>query len=62
MALAGLPADEASRRAFWVECDRIARTRHRVRYVDGNQVFAVARERCNVLIVERVEAGQLSIL
>lgn len=61
-ALAGLPADEGSRRVFW--CDRNAEVRVRtgVQHPDGNQVFERAREVCYQLIERRVSLGELCII
>lgn len=61
-ALAGLDPSEASRLAFWVRCDRIARKRFAVQYADPVQVIDIGRERCRRMIICRVKSGKLSMI
>jgi hypothetical protein len=61
-ALAGLASDHASRFAFWVVCDRIARERHVAAWATGEQVMVVARERCYALTWRRLRAGEICLI
>lgn len=61
-ALAGIGSDHASRLAFWLDCDRIARAR--ADDLDQYQidVFAIARERCHAMTFERIKRGELCLI
>ena len=61
-ALAGLPSDHASRLAFWLECDRTARSRNRLQVPEPLEVVAVARERCHAMTYARIQRGELCLL
>ena len=61
-ALAGLAPDHASRFQFWRDCDAEARRRYRVEWTSGDQVVAVARERCHALTAQRLRAGLLCLI
>lgn len=61
-ALAGLECDHASRFAFWVECDQIARQRQGAAWAPGSDVLEVARELCHSMTVKRVRRGDLCLV
>ena len=61
-SLAGIGADEKSRREFWVRQSTKAKRVSGQAFPDGATVFEHAKGACYKLIAARVNAGELSLI